>query len=176
MTTDDNTNAADGLRDYGQAETAGQIDASTPDVHNATDSNTPEPDADDDSQQGGTDIEKARREAARYRTRLRDVEAERNTLRDRLTNQQQADIDRACAAARLTERHVAAAGINLENMVDGESGLLDADRLAHTVEMARREFGVGRSPAANRQQATGTRMPGQSASGAFTEAFAPRKA
>lgn len=168
-------NGADGPHDSQLDHGAGEVATSAPDAAITTDSNS---DADDESadQGGGTDIEKVRREAAKYRTRLRDMTAERDTLQDRLTNQQQAIIDRTCAAARLTDRHVTAAGIDLENMVDPGTGLLDVDRLSYAVEKARREFGVARPPAPNMQQSSGSGHHGQSAAAAFTEAFAPRRA
>lgn len=163
------TTVGDGQHDSDPTHAAGESDPIGGRANTTTNS-----DADD--QGGASDIEKARREAARYRTRLRDAEAERDTLRDRLTGQQQAIIDRACAAARLTDMHITAAGINLENLVDAGTGLLDVDRLMRTVDTARREFGVGRAPAPNRQQGSSSGHHGQSAAAAFAEAFTPRRA
>ncbi|MBX7455494.1 hypothetical protein GR927_46570 [Mycolicibacterium sp. 3033] len=165
-------NGADSQQGSDPTHGAGEADSSTSNADTTTNGNTD----DDDDQGGASDIEKLRREAARRRAQLREVETERDTLRERLTSQQQAIIDRACAAARLTDRHTAAAGIDLGNLVDAETGLLDVDRLMHTVDAARREFGVGRAPAPNRQQGSGSGHHGQSAAAAFAEAFAPRRA
>jgi hypothetical protein len=180
----------------GAANGAGQQHDSEPDVQAAGqppgstgDERPPasEPDSDDPDDaehddDGDSAARKARREAAGLRKRLRETEGrlteaetERDTLRDTLTRQQQAVIDRDCDAARLSQHHIAAAKIDLENMLDGETGLLDTKRLEQTISAATTEFHIARPPAPNMQQATAIRLPGESASQQFAAAFAPKQ-
>lgn len=130
-------------------------------------------DADEHDDDGDSAARKARREAAGLRKRLRDTETERDELRDALTRQQQAIIDRDCAAASLTDRHVAAAQIGLETMRDDETGLIDTERLEQAISTAVREFRPSRPPSPNYQQGRATGQPGENAAEAFAKAFAP---
>jgi hypothetical protein len=53
----------------------------------------------DDPEPGGDDIAAVRREAAGYRTKLRETEAERDKLTERLGNFQRAEAERLAATA-----------------------------------------------------------------------------
>jgi hypothetical protein len=171
--TKDTTPPADSQPDAGHAPPASDDGTQPPESDQ-------EPQGQDDTQDDGQHdgdgdpaVRKARREAAGLRRRLREVEAERDALRDTLTRQQQAVIDRDCGASRLSERHIAAAEINLENMLDDETGLIDTERLSQMISMAVRDFRPARPPEKNLQQ--GAYGPPQKQPGAeWKAAFAPR--
>lgn len=60
------------------------------------------------------------REAAKWRTRLREVEAERDSLRDRVTAMQRAEAERIAGRHISTASAIWAAGVDLETLLDDE--------------------------------------------------------
>lgn len=105
----------------------------------------------DDDQDDGKGDGKASGEAKRYRLKLRAAEKERDELAELLGRTRQAIVTGATEAAGLTQRHIAAAEISVENLLT-DDGLIDADKLADAVNAAVAEFGIRRPPAPNPQQ------------------------
>lgn len=120
-------------------------DTTTPDMPDdeTTDKSTdPEPEhveteLDDDQPDTG-------KEAARYRRRLRDVEAQRDALADRLETLQRREIERL--AAQIVEKGAAVwlGGAAVEDFLDND-GEIDPDKVAQTAEHMRNLFGVARA-------------------------------
>lgn len=110
-----------------------------------TASAAPEPDTalsdtdeNDDDAQGGDDGK-----AAHLRKRAQDAEAARDLLADQLTRTRQTIVDQALTARGFdNERVRAAANVDVESLVDEETGLLDAGRLAAAIEEAAGDLGV----------------------------------
>jgi hypothetical protein len=74
------------------------------------------------------------REAARYRTRLRETEAERDQLRERLERYERAEVERLASAAGLAVAgDVWTFGATLDTL-RGETGDIDADTVSGVVE------------------------------------------
>ncbi len=80
------------------------------------------------------DSAKLRREAARYRRSLRDAEAERDNLRDRLATLQKAEVERLASGddGLAVPGDFWLAGANLASLLDGD-GNVDASRVRQTV-------------------------------------------
>ena len=85
------------------------------------------------------------REAAKYRTRLRAAEAERDQYRDLLAATRQGIVERAATAAGIAPKLFTAAGIDVDTLLD-ENGHIDHGRLSDTLEQVRIDFGVPRKP------------------------------
>gem|GEM_PF-6343849 len=81
------------------------------------------------------------REAARYRTQLREAEAERDDARAQLARIQGTMLARALARADVTPEAVAAAGYGFANLAD-DDGNLDADKLTAAVADTAARIGV----------------------------------
>lgn len=67
-------------------------------------------------------------EAAKYRRRLREAEAERDALRDTVATMQRADAERIAASSLVTPGDLFAAGTDLADLLD-DTGTLDADKV-----------------------------------------------
>lgn len=87
------------------------------------------------------------REAARYRRQLRQTETERDTLRDRLTALQRAEVERlAGTAAKLAAPSaIWADGVQLADLLDGD-GQVDPERVTAAAEQAAERLGLARTP------------------------------
>lgn len=82
-------------------------------------------------------------EAAKYRHRAKEAEAERDALRDRLTN-----LQRAAVESKVKESHIAAqgfwaSGVQLEDLLD-EDGNVDGDKVKAAADTAIKELGLER--------------------------------
>jgi|SRR5699024_10968677 len=117
----------------------------------------PENDATDQQQEQTDGGGKAGRDAAKYRTRLREAEAERDALTARLETMQKAE------AERLAEHHIARgsglwAAFELADMLD-EDGNVDPAKVATAAKSAQEQLGLsesrhgGRAPLAGRTPA-----------------------
>lgn len=112
--------------------TAEAIDAADEETPTAT----PPADATDDSEAGPAEdagVAAARKEAARYRRRLRDTEAEVDRLRQVVDGHNRQTVERL-AADRLTDpQDLWTAGVDLEQLV-GDDGNVDPDTVAATID------------------------------------------
>lgn len=87
---------------------------------------------------------KAAREAARYRRRLREVEAERDRLAAQVQAMQRAEIERlSLAEYRVRGEALWAAGYQVADLVDDE-GRPDVAKVAAAAEEAAQRFGIRR--------------------------------
>lgn len=94
------------------------------------------------------------KEAAKWRTKLRAAEAERDTLREQLAAQHRAVIDwRSANADRggVDPQLLDAAGINIADLLD-DTGHLDMNLVDQFIDATAVKFRVHRSPAPNPQQ------------------------
>jgi hypothetical protein len=72
---------------------------------------------------------KAAAEAAKYRTKLREAERERDDLQGLVNNTRQSIVDSAVAAAQLDQRHWNAADVPVTSLL-GADGLIDDAKLS----------------------------------------------
>jgi hypothetical protein len=86
-------------------------------------------------EEGGDELAKVRRETAKYRTRLREAEAERDQLAARLSDAQRAEVERQVAGpdGLQSASDFWTGGIRLDDLRDEEGGL-DADKIAAAVK------------------------------------------
>ena len=106
--------------------------------------------ADDDA----GDISKARRQAANYRTQLREAQAERDQLRDSSAAQLRAFIDWRAAnhpGGAVDPALLDAAGIDVAKLAD-DSGKLDMTAVDDFIAAAAQRFSVKRAFTVNRAQ------------------------
>ena len=85
--------------------------------------------------------ESSNREAARYRTRLRDAEAERDTLRGQVDAMQRAEAERLAADHLTKPDALWKAGVNLSNVL-AEDGTVDPAKVQAAAEGAVAELGL----------------------------------
>lgn len=95
-------------------------------------------DGDQDQDQDGqsdddTDDDRGSGEAAKYRRRLRDTEAERDTLRQRVEHMQRAEIERLAAGKLADPADVWRDGAKLADLLD-DTGNIDPDKVNGTVD------------------------------------------
>jgi hypothetical protein len=96
----------------------------------ATDPGQEHQDDDGGQRSGGDEVAKLRKEAAKYRTRLREVEAERDKLARRVSDYERAEVERQVAGGGGL-RNAAdfwLAGVSLDDLRD-EDGKLDAEKV-----------------------------------------------
>ena len=160
----------------------------TTDVDNSTDG-TPDAevnadarrDVNDDVTGASTDTDAqggSEGKGGKYRQRLADAEAERDRLAaetERLAGvvaaMQQREVDRLCEAANLKPKALAAAGVELADLL-GDDGTVDVEKVNDAVGVAREELGLGpRAPKASPTQGQFGRDGGGSDD--WAAAFAP---
>lgn len=124
----------------------------------------------DDHEDGG-DLAKVRRQAAGYRAKLRDTEAERDTLTARIAAMEEATVAVALTTAGLDGRLWKAAGVDLAEF-RSEAGVLDMAGLIDRATRLRREFGMPDRPRPNPQQG----VPSMGRPGGLAQAFDPHHA
>lgn len=83
----------------------------------------------------------ANREAAKYRTRLREVEAERDTLAEQVTTLQRAEAERLAAAHLKNPAGLWAAGADLPALL-ADDGTVDPDKVAAAAKTAVEQVGL----------------------------------
>lgn len=138
--------------------------AATDDVAQA--SGTPEPEQPDEAG--------ANKEAAKYRTRLRETEAERDALAERLTTAQRREVETYAADRLKTPTGLWSVGTDLADLLD-ESGNVDPKAVQEAASAAVRDHGLASS-------GRGPRVPGQGRgtyeeqrpNASFADAFGPR--
>lgn len=120
-----------------------EMAAGTEDVVDLTDEQpTNETDARDrpDDEEPDEDT-KGGREAAKYRRRLRDTEAERDALSERVASLQRAEAERMAAATLAKPAGLWATGTDLADLL-GEDGNIDASKVTTAATAARDELGL----------------------------------
>ncbi|OBK44835.1 hypothetical protein A5656_05425 [Mycobacterium gordonae] len=98
-------------------------------------------DADDDGASAG---DGPGREAAKYRRRLRDAEAERDTLRATVESLQRAEVDRLATADGLKPAALWSSA-ELGDLL-GDDGTVDAARVSAAIATAREQLGIAPPP------------------------------
>ncbi|CAN5830575.1 hypothetical protein BH24ACT3_BH24ACT3_11450 [soil metagenome] len=101
----------------------------------ATEDGTEEPSEGTDGTEEG-----AGREAAKYRRKLRDTEAERDTLRGQVEGLQRAEAERI-AGQHITKPEGMWAGVELADLLD-EAGAVDGEKVNAAAKDARERFGL----------------------------------
>lgn len=132
--------------------------------------------ADDDSDQDDTG---GNREAAKYRRKLRDTEAERDTLRDRLTVLQRSEVERLVADRFRDPADVWRDGAQVDELLD-DGGNIDSAKVntaATAVLKAHPHWDIAAAPVSARagQLQSGASKPQMPQRDPFTAAFAPRE-
>lgn len=88
-----------------------------------------------------TETESGNREAARYRTRLREVETERDGLVEQLASMRRAEVERLASDHLAKPAALWAAGVELTDLLD-EAGSVDPQKVAAAAEAARNSLGL----------------------------------
>lgn len=114
-------------------------------------------DADDD---GASASDGPGREAARYRRRLRDAEAERDTLKATVESLQRAEVDRLATDAGLRPAALWANGAEVGELL-GDDGTVDAARVSAAISAAREQLGIAPPPRRRNYVKGEGRTPGQ---------------
>lgn len=155
MTTDtttgtDTTDSADAAavepQPAGTDETA-SVDTEGAETTDASPEGASEVDEDqDDTDDDGTSAgDGPGREAAKYRRRLRDVEAERDTLKATVESLQRAEVDRLATDAGLRPAALWANGAEVGELL-GDDGTVDQGKVAAAISAARETLGIAPPP------------------------------
>ena len=86
---------------------------------------------------------KAGKEAAKYRTRLRETEAERDALAEQVTALRRAAVDDRVKAQKVPVEGFWASGVTLEELVD-EGGHIDDEKVKVAADQAVEKLGLER--------------------------------
>lgn len=118
---------------------------------------------------------RANAEAARYRRQLRDTEAERDTLRDRVESLQRTEAERIARNQGVKASALWAAGATLPDLLD-DGGNIDPDKVSEAVATAVDALGLrrelrGHVPAEGRTPDPSKLGPRSG----FTDAFTPHQ-
>lgn len=89
-------------------------------------------------------------EAARYRRRLREVEAERNALTERLGATQRGQVDRLVEQAGIRPAALWASGARLDALL-AEDGAVDAAKVTEAITAAVEQLGIQRPSGQSRK-------------------------
>ncbi|MFN6548904.1 hypothetical protein ACP6C7_07200 [Mycolicibacterium septicum] len=132
--------------------------------------------ADDDGDQDDTG---GNREAAKYRRKLRDTEAERDTLRDRLTVLRRSEVERLVADRFRDPADVWRDGTQVDELLD-DGGDIDPAKVniaAGAVLKAHPHWDIAAAAVSARdgQLQSGASAPAMPRRDPFTAAFAPRE-
>jgi hypothetical protein len=117
------------------------------------------------------------REAAKWRTKLRDTEAQRDAVTTRLDNMQRAAIDNQVTAMGIKPAALWASGTNLDDLLD-DTGVPDAAKVAKAAQTAKDTLGLvvntprPKLPFSALKSGAGARPPARDS---WLEAFAPRE-
>ncbi|OBK56319.1 hypothetical protein A5656_19675 [Mycobacterium gordonae] len=99
------------------------------------------------------------REAAKYRRRLRDAEAERDRLAEQVESLQRAEVERQATVGGLRPAALWASGAELDGLL-GDDGTVDAAKVSAAIEGARDQLGIPAPPVGPRVPKEG-RSPGR---------------
>lgn len=115
--------------------------------------------------------ENGNREAAKWRRRLRETEAERDQLRGQVQALQRAEAERIAGETVRAPAALWAAGVDVADLLD-DTGAIDPAKVRDAVQAAAEQLGLARSPRPDPTQGQplqhGDRKP------TFAAAFAPR--
>ena len=100
-------------------------------------------DGDDGTEDTGDDKGKPGREAARYRTRLRAAEAERDNLTTQLDAVRRAEVERVAQTAGLNARAFWAGGADLAELITAD-GTVDTEKVKLAAQVAATALGLVR--------------------------------
>jgi hypothetical protein len=128
-----------------------------------------QPPANADDGQASAETTRLRREAARYRTSLRDTEAERDGLRDRLNKYRRQDVD-ALVANRLANADDLFLVSTMDDLVN-DDGDVDPEKVGAAVDAALEARPHWASPPAERPDFGGGARPGHREAPSFGEAL-----
>lgn len=115
------------------------------------DSVNPQPVADSGPDDPEAAEDSANGEAAKYRRRLRSVEAERDTLAQQVQALQRQQVEQLCQAARIRPQAVWGSGAELSAMLNDDSSV-NPEAVAEAINTAREQFGI--------HPQVGTHVPG----------------
>lgn len=110
------------------------------------------------------------REAAKYRRRLRDAEAQRDQLAERVESLQRAEVERLATDDKLRPAALWASGIELDALL-GDDGTVDPGKVTEAIEAARQQLGIPTPPSGNYVRGEG-RVPGRPAKPSGRDAMA----
>lgn len=85
------------------------------------------------------------REAAKYRRRLREAEAERDQLAERIEAMTRAEVERLATADSLRPAALWASGVELADLV-AEDGTVDGSKVSAAIGVAREQLGIAKPP------------------------------
>ncbi|WP_298442824.1 hypothetical protein [Gordonia sp. (in: high G+C Gram-positive bacteria)] len=112
-------------------EVTSETSAAEPDVSLQT--STPET-------EGGEPEPQSKREA-RYRTQLRDAEAQRDQLAERVETMQRTEVERLAADVIAAPKALWAAGVTLDDLLD-DDGMVDAAKVEAATRTAQKELSL----------------------------------
>lgn len=139
------------------------------DAQDAQDAQEPAADQQEEEEGDG-----GNQEAARYRRRLRETEAERDQLADRLEAMQRAEVERLAGTAQVKPAALWASGAQLADLLT-ETGTVDPAKVATAAKTARTELGLA-PPRPGTYVPTEGRNPDTSKSSGWAAAFKVRGA
>lgn len=152
------------------AETEPVNDATTqPDPTPGSDDTEPTPGSDDTEDQQAT----GNREA-RYRTRLRETEADRDRLAAHLATMQRAEVERLAAEHLVKPSGLWASGVTVEALLD-ENGRVDPAKVQQATAAAIDSLGLHPYVAPPSPLPGGGARPAPRSGRSFTSAFGPRR-
>lgn len=99
-------------------------------------------------------------EAARYRTKLREVEAERDTLRGTVEAMQRREVERLAGDRLAKADAIWKSDVALADLI-GEDGHVDAEKVATATELAVTTLGLQQVPAHQRPELLGAHVPSE---------------
>jgi len=123
----------------------------------------------DETQDTPPDVARLKDEAIKYRRRLREAEAERDALAERVTTMQRADVERQ-AAHLVRPESVWAAGVELADLLD-DDGNLDPEKTETAINTAADKLGLEHVPRAPRPDPSQGAKGDPPQSDPWTEAF-----
>jgi hypothetical protein len=85
------------------------------------------------------------REAAKYRRRLREAEAERDQLAEQIEAMRRAEVERLATADSLRPAALWASGVELSDLV-AEDGTVDESKVSEAIAGAREQLGIAKPP------------------------------
>ena len=130
---------------------------------------TPPADTETDTEQH-PERDKAGKEAAKYRRQVREVEAQRDELREQVTTLQRAAAEDAATRAGLKPAALWASGTTIEQLI-GDDGTISPDAINEAITAARAALGIpDRRNVAPRE---GNSAPPSRSRSAWTSAFVP---
>lgn len=112
-------------------------------------------------------------EAARFRRRLRDTEADRDRLAASVESLQRQRVEQILADTNVTPAALWKV-TDVGHLVD-DDGTVDPDKVAAAITSARDQFGITPTPKGNYVPGVGNQPAGMPKGDLFTEAFRPQR-